>query len=423
MKLLKDTKSFCPVCHDVIPARIYQRDDSVWMLKECEKHGESESLLERDVNFYNKTMNPRLVINKIDPTIMVPVTHRCNLKCKFCYVPNREREDLSIAQLKNVIFGLPPCQFGITGGEPTLREDLFEIIALLKSRSNTISIGLITNGIKLVDKEYVKKLRDAGVNLVTFSFNGFDDGVYEEINNKKLLKIKLKALNNLKSVGIPTQVSSTLIRGLNEKDIKKIMDYVLQEPHPFIAVRIRGAARVGSYDLIDPLCTSELLDIMAKAIGFSKESFLKDFKPDRCYHSPYQFTMKLFFLLKNGKRKLVHWNSGYYCKRDFFYMFEMGRIFFRVFIRGFLELLRDLGPSALKKSLRSYREARIRHGMSRRDSLLSLPNIRSINVSLWGWPDASNVDLNDIQGPAVYHMTHDGRILPFYEAAIRSEDL
>ena len=77
----------------------------------------------------------------------------------------------------------------------------------------------------------------------------------------------------------------------------------------------------------------------------------------------------------------------------------------------------------MKKAFRSYREARVRQGKSIKDSLLSLPNIRSVNVSLWGWPDAGNIDLNEVHGTAVYHMAYDGRVLSFNEAVVRSEDL
>ena len=48
---------------------------------------------------------------------------------------------------------------------------------------------------------------------------------------------------------------------------------------------------------------------------------------------------------------------------------------------------------------------------------------RPLLVNLWGWPDKYSIDIDDIQSSGVMHMTHDGKILSFFEAIVRYEDL
>jgi len=108
----------------------------------------------------------------------IAVTYRCNNKCRFCYAysPYRESGEMTTEQVKRVIdiivddAHVPSLSF--TGGEPTLREDLFELIA--HGRERSLRVNLITNGRRCADKEYVQSLVDAGLNSAQVSIEGPD---------------------------------------------------------------------------------------------------------------------------------------------------------------------------------------------------------------------------------------------------------
>ena len=88
---------------------------------------------------------------------MVDLTHRCNMECANCYIPNRNIPDMNKSKLYNLISRLPNRTFiRLIGAEATMRDDLFEIISKVKEMGHRVS--LTTNGLKLGREEYVLKL-------------------------------------------------------------------------------------------------------------------------------------------------------------------------------------------------------------------------------------------------------------------------
>lgn len=373
MSVLKRTRSLCPECLKVVDAEAREEHGEVWLYKACEAHGESKGLVERDVDFYKKAMNPSRVTYEGPLRVMVPITHRCNLDCAFCYVPNRERPDLTISDLEQRVAGLPPFLLCLTGGEPTLHENLLQMIRHMHRHRNVISIGLVTNGLKLADPDFVQSLERAGLNWMLFSFNGFNDEMYMDTNKKPLLEIKLKALENLKRSRMEVALSPTIVRGLNEDELERMIDFIMDNDQAFFQLRVRSAAQVGTYTATDSLCTSELIELFGRVFGLGKDHFIDDFDPNSCYHSPYQFNIAADIRRDNGRKRLNAWGHGLFSR-----------------------------PGARRR----------------------LPmDARPLFVNLWGWPDKHSIDIDDIQSSGVMHMTHDGKILNFSEAIVRYEEL
>jgi uncharacterized radical SAM superfamily Fe-S cluster-containing enzyme len=112
-------------------------------------------------------------------TIIIDVTHRCNMACANCYVPNREIPDLDARWLLDVLGRLPRGRYiRLVGGEPTLRNDLPDLIRGIRSLGHHAVV--VTNGLRLANREYVRTLKQAGLQIAYLSFNGgFDDDLYE----------------------------------------------------------------------------------------------------------------------------------------------------------------------------------------------------------------------------------------------------
>ncbi|MFX1266067.1 MAG: PqqD family peptide modification chaperone, partial [Promethearchaeota archaeon] len=106
----------------------------------------------------------------------IALTYRCNNKCRFCYAyaPYRESREMNTTEVKRVIdmivddAHVPSLSF--TGGEPTLRDDLFELIAY--ARGKGLRVNLITNGRRCADNDYVQRLVEAGLNSAQVSIEG-----------------------------------------------------------------------------------------------------------------------------------------------------------------------------------------------------------------------------------------------------------
>jgi len=304
MEILKeDTKSLCPNCYQVVPARVYVEDGQVLMIKNCPLHGEFKTLIEKDAWVYKKLMDK-------DPScqrrpyenIMIDATYSCNLDCQICYLPDRIKPEPSLEDIKKAIFGFGGRYVWLSGGEPTLRKDLSEIIKLVCQKEK--SPVLLTNGLKLAERDYVRELRKSGLRFVLFSFNGFDDEAYKKINGRRMLKIKLNALKNLMKEKMDIILSFMIVKGVNEKELKKTYLYYLRNFRFFNGLKIRTAVRSGKYDInLQQFYLSDIISMLSKMIGASKEELVEHFlRFSNGHHQPCQLTIKLLLLVLSGSK-------------------------------------------------------------------------------------------------------------------------
>ena len=92
--------------------------------------------------------------------VVIDVTHRCNMTCKNCYIPNRDIPDMNMERMLAAISKFPKkTMIRIIGAEPTMRKDLFEMISRIKKTRNRVT--LLTNGLRLSRNAYVKDLKKA----------------------------------------------------------------------------------------------------------------------------------------------------------------------------------------------------------------------------------------------------------------------
>ena len=205
--------------------------------------------------------------------IMVDVTTRCNLECPVCYRAKDSQEDLSFQLLESLSRKYHGKIISLCGGEPTIREDLPEIIRLFSKRN---TVFLVTNGVKLADYEYLKSLKKSGLRYLSFSFNALSDEIYNKINGRSLLDLKLKALGNIKTAGIMTILSVLIAKGLNENQISGILKYCLENRDFIRELRIRTMVPISKYLSMERYTVADLLDIVCKETCISKEDILEE---------------------------------------------------------------------------------------------------------------------------------------------------
>jgi radical SAM protein with 4Fe4S-binding SPASM domain len=148
------------------------------------------------------------------------LTERCNLRCTHCYQTGKETDELSLWEIKATIseidemfrawsetYGLEfSPSFNITGGEPLLHEDIFEIIELLRMRN--FEVYLLSNGIFL-NKEKVNLLSRFGVKGVQVSMEG-PEKIHDSIRGKGSFSSSLKGIGYLLEAGIKVTLNVTL---------------------------------------------------------------------------------------------------------------------------------------------------------------------------------------------------------------------
>jgi len=313
MEVIKEhTISLCPECYEKIDARVVVKDGKPVMQKTCAEHGDFEFVVERDLDFYRAISKAPKDDSKFPVRcLMINATHRCNLNCHLCYIPERAQEkDLTTEKIKQAIRDYKGQIITFSGGEPTLRENLTELIEYVREQKKLPMI--VTNGIKLADYDYVKSLKDAGIFGINFSCNGFTQKAFLGIENAPLLDIKMKALENLKKLKIKTQFSFTMSEGINDGEFKDALRYVIENTDFVYQLRTRVSAPVGRHLGEKTYFMSDFLDILAKEMGVPRDKLVELWLLYSPYPNPYIFQTNyfLFMDLYEGRGVSKKYNGG-----------------------------------------------------------------------------------------------------------------
>src|SRR6185295_4308929 len=160
-------------------------------------------------------------------TVMVDVTHRCNMACRNCYIPNRDIPDMDADWMEKIIARFPKrAHIRLVGAEPTVRKDLPDLIRRVRHVGH-VPI-LMTNGLKLANQRYVRTLKQAGLRTVYLSMNGgFDDDAYEAVDDLRCAKRKRQALEVLCEENMYVSLGVVLVRGVNVHVWEPLYRYAL----------------------------------------------------------------------------------------------------------------------------------------------------------------------------------------------------
>jgi hypothetical protein len=256
------TLSLCPTCLKRIDAKIIFEDDKVFMTKTCNDHGFFKVLIASDIEYYknirnyNKLGEAPLKVNthtnygcpydcglcadheQHSCLTLIEITDRCNLTCPTCYAMSsphygRHRTVAEVERMFDIIVENEgePDVIQISGGEPTLHPDFFEILDLAKTKPFK-HIMLNTNGIRIAkDKAFAARLATYMPDFeIYLQFDSFKPEVLEVLRGKDLTDIRQKAIEHLNELNLSTTLVVTLQKGLNDGEIGSIIDYALKQP-------------------------------------------------------------------------------------------------------------------------------------------------------------------------------------------------
>ena len=257
------TTSICPECHQRIPADYIEEDGQVFMTKECPDHGPYKDLISINAKHFRWiqqfTMDSEAKMcttqtqsnkgcpldcgicdfHKSAPAIaIIDITYRCNLKCPICYAAavNERGKNIepSLEDLRRIyqhfrdIKPTPPVCAMYAGGEPTIRDDFPEILAMTRDMGY-IQRQVASNGIRFAkDINFLQKCIDAGMNAIYLQFDGIGDEVYEKTRGAKLWKLKQEIIENCRELGFPNVcLVPTIAKGVNDDQIGNIIQFAM----------------------------------------------------------------------------------------------------------------------------------------------------------------------------------------------------
>lgn len=228
-EVFRQTRSVCHICLREVPADFIVRDKKAVIVKHCPEHGRLEVFLSSMPEYFKDIARSyySIVPENLPVRILeISLTPRCSMHCPICSVNEsvgRASSDMTLENIENIIVNNRQREFILWGMEPTEHPQIIQVLELFKKYKKNAM--LFTNGQKITDFNFLKKLKQAGLKHVYLQFDGFDDSIYMKLRNMPLLKNKLKVLENLKKLNISTTFNVTLAKGINENQISRIIEY------------------------------------------------------------------------------------------------------------------------------------------------------------------------------------------------------
>ena len=218
---------------------------------------------------------------------LLEVTKRCNLSCRYCFANGgTEQDDPTARELKRSIVsiaeegGRPLLQ--LSGGEPTLRDDLPELVAYAKA-CGCQWVQLNTNGIRLAnDEEYVRELDAAGLSFVFLQFDGVTDDVYETLRGEALLETKKRAIDICGRYGLGVTLVPTVVRGVNDDQLGDIIRFGISRSPVVRGVHFQPVTFTGRFpdENKERYTLDELITNICSNTGYPAENIV----PSHCDH-------------------------------------------------------------------------------------------------------------------------------------------
>ncbi|HEV8524935.1 MAG TPA: radical SAM protein [Terriglobales bacterium] len=276
----RSTDSLCPRCvpeirqqildgkvpHEVllnervgeIKAQIIERDGKILMVKDCPKHGHFEDVMAMDVDFFRhleetfpgrdmRSHNDEKLHNHGTSTVRwgrgavltIDLTNRCNMMCDPCFMDANQVgfvHELTWEEIKtlldNAISIKPRRQMSVqfSGGEPTLSPYFLDAVRYSRKVGYN-SVQAATNGIEFAKSlEFCQQAAEAGLRYAYLQFDGIGNAANAHRKVGNLFDVKLQAIENLYKSGVEVVPVTTILNGINNEQVGKIIKFALDNP-------------------------------------------------------------------------------------------------------------------------------------------------------------------------------------------------
>lgn len=260
-QLLKRTTSRCPVCHVLCPGEVWRSaDNKVFMVRECVEHGRVSSCLSSDARFYwlrntpaegaagcgcNSKSGNAYCAADASPVgtlgrnaltqagspkelctciALIEVVNSCNLACPVCFTGSKPASDrveaVALAEVRRRIEGVLAQKkklevLQLSGGEPTLHPEFFELMAWLQAERRIEYILLNTNGVRLAREPdfalRLSKLFPCERVQIYLQFDGVQAEGQTRLRGADLREVRKQAVENCAAANLPVTLAMTVI--------------------------------------------------------------------------------------------------------------------------------------------------------------------------------------------------------------------
>jgi uncharacterized radical SAM superfamily Fe-S cluster-containing enzyme len=471
VEVLGQTRSICPVCYSVIDARIIKNGGKVLLVKECAEHGEFSDVYYSDFKVYDRfsrydyegygLLNPNTKSERGCPldcglcerhktsTLLgnIDLTNRCNLSCPICFATAEKSGYLyepTMDQIKLMLGALRaekpvPCfavQF--SGGEPTLRKDLPDIINLAQSMGFSY-IQLATNGMVLAkDLDYCRELKKTVLATIYLQFDGVTPEPYMTTRGFNALPYKLKALENMRNTGLNNvMLVPTLVKGVNDAQVGDIINFGLKNNDIIRGVNFQPVSFTGRIDRSElqrqRLTITDFTKLVEEQTGGAITE--KDFYPVPCV-VPFSKILEVF---RGSPQTSLTCHPHCGCATYVYY--DKGEMIPITKILDVDKLLSGLDRAYMRAERSAFKKADVMVSILEMLPGIALSASKAINLDIieilkaivtgnveeplgefhtkffmigaMHFQDAYNFDVNRVQRCGIHYAVPDGRVIPF----------
>src|SRR3954454_5580434 len=298
----RSTDSLCPKCvpeirqqildgklpHEVllnekvgeIKATIVERDGQILMVKDCPTHGHFEDVMAIDTDFFKhleevfpgrdirahadeKLHNhgTSTVKHGRGSVLTIGLTNRCNMMCDPCFMDANQVgyvHELTWEEIKtlldNAISIKPRRQMSVqfSGGEPTLSPYFLDAVKYAKKVGYN-SVQAATNGIEFAKSpEFAKAAAEAGLRYAYLQFDGIGNAANSHRLVGNLFDVKLRAIENLWSAGVDIVPVVTIVNGVNNEQVGRIIQFALDNPRKINFLSFQPVSFTGRDEEVTP---------------------------------------------------------------------------------------------------------------------------------------------------------------------------
>ena len=315
------TESVCPVCLGRVPAEYAEEGGAVVLRKSCPEHGVFSAPVWRGEPDFRSWVRDKMPSYPRRPfterergcpydcglcpdhgqhtcTGLVEVTERCHLRCPVCYAgagtaphPDPSLERIAF-QMDRLHEASRACNIQLSGGEPTVRDDLPSIIRMARERG----FGLVqcnTNGLRLgTEAGYAASLKAAGLDSVYLQCDAAEDKAHEILRGRPCLAYKLEAIRACGEAGLGVVLVATVAGGVNVDGLWKLVEMALRLGPHVRGVHFQPLSAFGRCPWRSDAAPRVTLPEIARALAEQSQGMIRwtDFHPPGCENALCSFS-------------------------------------------------------------------------------------------------------------------------------------
>ena len=427
-----ETASLCPVCLRRVSARREIDGEDGYIVKECPEHGVFRT------RFWHGPPGlagwsrpkvpgappPRLTESRqgcpfdcgLCPehgqrtcTALFEITARCNLACPVCFAsaghnppPDVPLEVLA-ERFARTFDQIGPVNVQLSGGEPTVRTDLPEVVAACR-RAGFGFVQLNTNGLALAhDPGLAGRLAEAGLSSVFLQFDGVTDEVYRTLRGVALFEAKCRAIDQCVEANLGVVLVPTVAPGVNDGQLGDIVRFARSKAPGVRGVHFQPVSSFGRYPWDSGAGGRVTLPDLMRGLEVQTGGMVQaaDFHAPGCEHSLCSFSTAYTLSVDDELVPLPAAASGGCCSPQPIAADEGAR-------RAKSFVARQWAAPTFPP------EADPKRPMDDFDRFLAdAATSRRFTISAMAFQDAWTLDLERTRGCCIHVVTDDGRLVPF----------